>query len=80
MKRFTALLLTLLILGSLMVPVCADIITRPQTPIDKMGEAGGPLLIILVLVVLPLALIVGVVYLTSWLIRRLVKKIKDNRR
>jgi len=80
MKRFTALLLTLLILGSLMVPVCADIITKPQTPIDKMGQAGGPLLIILVLVVLPLALIVGVVYLTSWLIRRLVKKIKNNRR
>ena len=80
MKRFTALLLTLLILGSLMVPVCADIITKPQTPIDKMGQAGGPLLIILVLVVLPLALIVGVVYLTSWLIRRLVRKIKNNRR
>jgi len=80
MKRFTALLLTLLILGSLRVPVCADIITKPQTPIDKMGQAGGPLLIILVLVVLPLALIVGVVYLTSWLIRRLVKKIKNNRR
>jgi len=80
MKRFTALLLTLLILGSLMVPVCADIITKPQTPIDKMGQAGGPLLIILVLVVLPLALIVGVVYLTSWLIRRLVRKIKNKRR
>ena len=45
MKRFTALVLTLLILCSLMVPVCADIITRPQTPIDKMGQAGGPLLI-----------------------------------
>ena len=80
MKRFTALLLTLLILGSLMVPVCADIITKPQTPIDKMGQAGGPLLIILVLVILPLALIVGVVYLTSWLIRKLVKKIKNERR
>ena len=80
MKRFTALVLTLLMLCSLMVPVCADIITRPQTPIDKMGQAGGPLLIILVLVVLPLALIVGVVYLTAWLIRKLVKKIKNKRR
>jgi len=80
MKRGFALFLTLLILGSLMMPVCADIITKPQTPIDKMGEAGGPVLIILVLVVLPLALIVGVVCLTSWLIRKLVKKIKSKRR
>ena len=79
MKRILSLFLALLILGTLMVPVCADIITKPQTPIDKMGQAGGPLLIILVLVVLPLALIVGVVYLTSWLIRKLIKKIKSNR-
>ena len=78
MKRCTALFLSLLILLSLTVPVFADAIA-PQTPIDKMGELGGPLLIILVLVVLPLALIVGVVYLTSWLIRKLVKKIKSRR-
>lgn len=78
MKRCTALLLSLLILLTLTVPVFADAIA-PQTPIDKMGEAGGPLLIILVLVVLPLALIVGVVYLTSWLIRKLVKKLKSRR-
>ena len=76
MKRCTALFLSLLILLSLTVPVFADAIV-PQTPIDKMGDAGGPLLIILVLVVLPLALIVGVVYLTSWLIRKLVKKLKN---
>ena len=78
MKRCTALFLSLLILFSLTVPVLADAIV-PQTPIDKLGEAGGPLLIILVLVVLPLALIVGVVYLTSWLIRKLVKKLKNRR-
>ena len=78
MKRCTALFLSLLILLSLTVPVFADAIV-PQTPIDKMGDAGGPLLIILVLVVLPLALIVGVVYLTSWLIRKLVKKLKNRR-
>ena len=76
MKRCTALFLSLLILLSLTVPVFADAIV-PQTPSDKMGDAGGPLLIILVLVVLPLALIVGVVYLTSWLIRKLVKKLKN---
>jgi hypothetical protein len=44
-----------------------------------MGEAGGPLLIILTLVVLPLVLIVGVVYLTSWLIRKLIKKIRSRK-
>ena len=76
MKRFLSLLLIFLLLGALTVSVYADAIA-PQTPIDKMGEAGGPLLIILVLVVLPLALIVGVVYLTSWLIRKLVKKIRS---
>lgn len=80
MRRCSALLLTILALASLTVPVLADAIAAPQTPIDKMGQAGGPLLIILVLVVLPLALIVGVVYLTSWLIRKLVKKIKNKRR
>lgn len=78
MKRFFALFLALLMLGTLTLPACADVIAA-DTPIDKMGEAGGPLLIVLVLVVLPLALIVGVVYLTSWLIRKLVKKIKNHK-
>ena len=54
-------------------------LTAPVTIIDKMGEAGGPLLIILVLVVLPLAAIVGGVYLLSWLIRKLVKKIRGRK-
>ena len=79
MKRLFALFLSLLVLGSLALPVCADAIAVPDTPLDKMGEAGGPLLIILVLVVLPLALILGVVCLTAWLIRKLVKKIKNRR-
>ena len=54
-------------------------LTAPVTIIDKMGEAGGPLLIILVLVVLPLAALVGAVYLLSWLIRKLVKKLKNRK-
>lgn len=77
MKRTAAMILIVLLLSALMLPVCADAIAPPQTPIDKMGEIGGPFLIILVLVVLPLALIVGVVYLTSWLIRKLIRKIKN---
>ena len=76
MKRLHTLCLSLLLIFSLMLPVYADALA-PSTPIDKMGELGGPVLIILVLVVLPLALIVGVVYLTAWLIRKLVKKIKS---
>ena len=79
MKRFLCLLLALLMLGALTLTACADAIAEPDTPIDKMGEAGGPLLIIFALVVLPLALIVGVVYLTSWLIRKLVKKSKNQK-
>ena len=78
MKRMFCLFLALLILGTLTVTACADAIV-PDTPLDKMGEAGGPLLIILTLVVLPLALIVGVVYLTSWLIRKLIKKIRSRK-
>lgn len=78
MKRCFALFLTVLILTTLTLPVLADAIA-PQTPIDKMGEIGGPFLIILVLVILPLALIVGLVCLTSWLIRKLVRKIKNRR-
>lgn len=54
-------------------------LTAPVTIIDKMGETGGPLLIILVLVVLPLAALVGAVYLVSWLIRKLVKKLKSRK-
>lgn len=79
MKRLLALFLTVLLLGALAVPVCADIIVEPTTPIDKMGELGGPLLIILVLVVLPLAAIVGAVYLLSWLIRKLVRAIRNRK-
>lgn len=54
-------------------------LAAPVTIIDKMGEAGGPLLIILVLVVLPLAVLVGSVYLLSWLIRKLAKKLKNRK-
>lgn len=80
MKRVISMFLIVLILGTSTLPVCADAIAPPMTPIDKMGDAGGPVLIIFMLVILPLALIVGVVYLTAWLIRKLVKKIKNNRR
>lgn len=52
---------------------------QPNTPLDKLGELGGPLLIILVLVVLPLAAILGLVYLLSWGIRRLAKAIRNRR-
>ena len=79
MKHLICLFLVLLMLGTLTLTVCADAIAVPDTPLDKMGQAGGPLLIILTLVVLPLALIVGVVYLTSWLIRKLVKKIRSRK-
>ena len=73
-RTFSSTLLALLLTGAMILPVCADAIA--DTPIDRMGEAGGPLLIILVLVVLPLALIIGVVALTIFLIKKLVKKLK----
>ena len=79
MKRLLPLLLVILLIGCLTLPVCADAIVPTDTPIDRMGEIGGAPLIILVLVVLPLALIVGVVYLTSWLIRKIVKKLRKKR-
>ena len=71
MKRMFCLFLALLILGTLTVAACADAIV-PDTPLDNMREAGGPLLLIL-------TLIVGVVYLTSWLIRKLIKKIRSRK-
>ena len=43
MKRFLSLLLSLPVVGILTVTACADVI---MTPIDKMGETGGPVLII----------------------------------
>lgn len=53
--------------------------SQPNTPLDKLGNAGGPLLIILVLVVLPLAALVGLVYFISWLIRRIARAIRRRR-
>lgn len=76
MKRFLSLLLSLPVVGMLTVTACADVIV---TPIGKMGEAGGPVLIIFMLVVLPLALIVGVIALTIFLVKKLVKFIKKRR-
>lgn len=53
--------------------------SQPNTPLDKLGQAGGPLLIILVMVVLPLAALVGLVYFISWLIRRIARAIRCRR-
>ena len=78
MKRLHTLCLSLLLIFSLMLPVYADALA-PSTPIDKMGALGGPILIIFVLVVLPLALITGVAALTIFLIKKLVKSIKKKK-
>ena len=62
----------------LALPVYADALA-PSTPIDKMGALGGPVLIIFVLVVLPLALIIGVIALTIFLIKKLVKSLNKKK-
>ena len=78
MKRFLSLFLASLSLSALTLIAKADALVPPTTPIDKMGELGGPVLIILVLVVLPLALIIGVIALTIFLIKKLVKSLNKS--
>lgn len=53
---------------------------QANTPLDKMGEAGGPLLIILVLVVLPLAVLAALLYFVPLGIRKLIRTIRTRRR
>ena len=76
MKRILCLILACLLLSALTVTACADAIVPPDTPIDRMGEAGGPLLIIFMLVVLPLALLCGLFALVVFLIKKLAKALK----
>lgn len=76
MKRMLCLVLVCLLLGVLTIPACADAIVPPDTPIDRMGEVGGPLLIIFMLVVLPLALLCGLFALVVFLIKKLAKALK----
>ena len=83
MKRMLCLLLIILLLGTFAIPACADAIVPDEaitdTPIDKMGELGGPLLIIFMLLVLPLALICGLFALTVYLIKKVAKALKKKK-
>ena len=78
MKRLFCLIMICLLLSTLTIPACADAIAPPDTPIDKMGEAGGPLLIIFMLVILPLALLCGLFALVVFLIKKLAKTLKKH--
>lgn len=83
MKRLLCICLILLLLGALTVTACADVLLpipetpeKPDTPIDRWGEAGGPLLIIFMLLVLPLAALCGVFALVVFLIKKLTKAVR----